>query len=99
LGLATLLDRLIQQALHQVMQPLFEAEFSESRYGFRPGGSAHQAVQAERVMHAVTAFLGAVLKLKVNASKSLEERGGWSVAAEVSWLQQDGSQEAEAGRA
>ena len=48
LGIATVVDRLIQQALHQVLQPLFEPEFSESSYGFRPGGNAHQAVQAAR---------------------------------------------------
>jgi RNA-directed DNA polymerase len=45
LGIPTVLDRFIQQALHQVMQPLFELEFSEHSYGFRPGRSAHQAVQ------------------------------------------------------
>jgi RNA-directed DNA polymerase len=48
LGIPTVLDRLIQQALHQVMQPLFESEFSESSYGFRPGRNAHQAVKAAR---------------------------------------------------
>lgn len=48
LGYPTVLDRLIQQALHQVLQPLFEPEFSESSYGFRPGRNAHQAVQAAR---------------------------------------------------
>lgn len=48
LGIPTVLDRLIQQALHQVMQPLFEPEFSESSYGFRPGRNAHQAVEAAR---------------------------------------------------
>ncbi len=48
LGIPTALDRLIQQALHQVMQPLFEPEFSESSYGFRPGRNAHQAVKAAR---------------------------------------------------
>lgn len=48
LGIPTVLDRLIQQALHQVLQPLFEPEFSESSYGFRPGRNAHQAVQAAR---------------------------------------------------
>jgi len=37
LGVPTTVDRLIQQALHQVMQPIFEATFSESSYGFRPG--------------------------------------------------------------
>jgi len=46
LGIPTVLDRLIQQALHQVLQPLFEPEFSSSSYGFRPGRNAHQAVQA-----------------------------------------------------
>ena len=48
LGIPTVLDRLIQQALHQVLQALFEPEFSESSYGFRPGRNAHQAVQAAR---------------------------------------------------
>jgi group II intron reverse transcriptase/maturase len=48
LGIPTLTDRLIQQALHQVLQPLFEPQFCESSYGFRPGKSAHQAVEAAR---------------------------------------------------
>ena len=48
LGIPTLTDRLIQQALHQVLSPIFEAGFSESSYGFRPGRSAHQAVKAAR---------------------------------------------------
>jgi RNA-directed DNA polymerase len=38
-------DRLIQQALHQVLQPLFEPTFSDGSYGFRPGRGAHQAVR------------------------------------------------------
>lgn len=45
LGIPTVLDRLIQQAIAQVLTPLFEEEFSEYSYGFRPGRSAHQAVQ------------------------------------------------------
>lgn len=48
LGIPTVLDRLIQQALHQAMQPLFDPNFSESSYGFRPGRSAHDAVQQAR---------------------------------------------------
>lgn len=48
LGIPTVVDRLIQQALHQVMQPLFDSEFSESSYGFRPRRSAHDAVQQAR---------------------------------------------------
>ena len=48
LGIPTVVDRLIQQALHQVLSPIFEPGFSESSYGFRPGRSAHQAVQQAR---------------------------------------------------
>jgi len=46
LGIPTLTDRLIQQALHQVLSPIFEADFSASSYGFRAGRNAHQAVKA-----------------------------------------------------
>lgn len=46
LGIPTLTDRLIQQALHQVLSPIFEPTFSASSYGFRPGRNAHQAVLA-----------------------------------------------------
>jgi group II intron reverse transcriptase/maturase len=46
LGIPTLTDRLIQQALHQILSPIFEPLFSDSSYGFRPGKSAHQAVKA-----------------------------------------------------
>jgi len=45
LGIPTVLDRLIQQAIAQVITPMFEAVFSPYSYGFRPGRSAHQAVQ------------------------------------------------------
>ncbi|MCH7994162.1 MAG: group II intron reverse transcriptase/maturase [Planctomycetes bacterium] len=44
LGIPTTLDRLIQQALLQVMQPLFDPTFSDHSFGFRPGRSAHQAL-------------------------------------------------------
>lgn len=46
LGIPTVLDRLIQQALLQILQPIFEPGFSASSYGFRPGKSAHQAILA-----------------------------------------------------
>ena len=48
LALPTVVDRLIQQALHQVLSPIFEPEFSAASYGFRPGRNAHQALQAAR---------------------------------------------------
>lgn len=46
LGIPTALDRLIQQATLQVLQPLLDPTFSEGSFGFRPGRSAHQAVRA-----------------------------------------------------
>lgn len=46
LGIPTVTDRLIQQALHQVLQAIFEPGFSASSYGFRPNRDAGQAVQA-----------------------------------------------------
>lgn len=46
LGIPTVVDRLIQQALHQVLSSLFDPGFSESSYGFRSGRSAHQAMRA-----------------------------------------------------
>lgn len=48
LGIPTVVDRLIQQALNQVMQPIFDKGFSESSYGFRPGRSAHMAIRQTR---------------------------------------------------
>ena len=48
LGIPTVLDRLIQQALLQVLQPLIDPSFSEHSYGFRPGRRAHDAVKAAR---------------------------------------------------
>jgi RNA-directed DNA polymerase len=48
LGIPTVVDRLLQQALQQVLSPLFEPHFSESSYGFRPQRSAHQAVLKAR---------------------------------------------------
>ena len=48
LGIPTVLDRFIQQLLLQVMTPIYEPQFSDSSYGFRPGRSAHDAVQAAR---------------------------------------------------
>ncbi len=46
LGIPNVQDRLIQQAIHQTLAPLWEVEFSESSYGFRAGRSAHDAIRA-----------------------------------------------------
>jgi RNA-directed DNA polymerase len=53
LGIPTVLDRFIQQALLQVLQPIFDPNFSEHSYGFRPKRRAHDAVvQAQRFIQA-----------------------------------------------
>lgn len=48
LGIPTVLDRWIQQMLLQALQPIFDATFSASSFGFRPGKSAHDAVRASQ---------------------------------------------------
>ena len=45
LGVPTVIDRMIQQAIVQVLQPIYEPLFSENSYGFRPKRSAHQAMK------------------------------------------------------
>ncbi len=48
MGISTVLDRVIQQAILHVLQPKFDPQFSGSSYGFRPGRSAHDAVKRVR---------------------------------------------------
>jgi len=48
LGIPTVLDRMIQQAIAQVLNRIFDPSFSKSSYGFRPGKGAHQAIMAAR---------------------------------------------------
>ena len=45
LGIPTVMDRVIQQAVAQVLTPIFDPSFSESSFGFRPGRNAHQAIR------------------------------------------------------
>src|SRR5574344_2090468 len=45
LGIPTVVDRVIQQAITQVLSPIYERQFSETSYGFRPRRSAHQALR------------------------------------------------------
>jgi len=44
LGIPTVIDRMIQQAINQVLQPIFDPTFSDNSFGFRPKRSAHQAI-------------------------------------------------------
>lgn len=48
LEIPILVDRLIQQAIAQILTPIYERKFSDSSYGFRPGRNAHQAVRRAR---------------------------------------------------
>ncbi len=48
LGIPTVIDRVIQQAIAQILTPIFDPEFSESSFGFRPKRGAHDAVKAVR---------------------------------------------------
>ena len=48
LGIPNVIDRFIQQAVLQVLTPIFDPQFSDHSYGFRPGRSAHQAVRQVR---------------------------------------------------
>ena len=53
LGIPTVTDRLLQQAVSQVISPKFEMDFTDHSYGFRPNRNAHQAVQqAQQYIHA-----------------------------------------------
>ena len=45
LGIPSVIDRLLQQAIAQVLTPIYERKFSPYSYGFRPGRSAHQAIK------------------------------------------------------
>ena len=48
LGIPTVKDRIVQTAVLLVIEPIFEADFLDSSYGFRPGRNAHQAIDAIR---------------------------------------------------
>ncbi len=48
LGIPAVVDRVVQQAISQVLTPIFDPQFSDRSYGFRPGKSAHQAVKQVR---------------------------------------------------
>ena len=48
LGIPTVTDRMIQQAIHQVLSPVYEEQFDKKSFGFRRGRNAHQAVQAAK---------------------------------------------------
>ncbi|MBF0417395.1 MAG: hypothetical protein HQL86_04010 [Magnetococcales bacterium] len=58
LGIPTVVDRLIQQTLNQVMQPIFDGEFSGSSYGFRPGRGAHITITWRKFWREICRLFG-----------------------------------------
>jgi RNA-directed DNA polymerase len=64
LGIPTIRDRVVQMATLLILEPIFEADFEDCSYGFRPGRSAHQALEEIRVhlAHGLTAVYDADLK-------------------------------------
>jgi group II intron reverse transcriptase/maturase len=65
LGIPTVIDRFIQQAIHQVLQRVFDPTFHPHSYGFRPKRSAHQAVR--HAQEQVQAGWGWVVDLDLEA--------------------------------
>jgi hypothetical protein len=74
LGIPTVLDRLIQQSLLQVLQPQFNPAFSDHSYGFRPGRSAHGVIRASQKDHVPMGMTAArkVRLFLVNTERILE---------------------------
>ena len=64
LGIPTAVDRVIQQAIAQVLTPIMEKEFSRHSYGFRPGRSAHQAIKQAQVYITLSMLLAVQLSLQ-----------------------------------
>jgi hypothetical protein len=79
LGIPTVLDRLIQQAIYQILSPIFEPTFSDSSYGFRPKRNAHQAVQdvAEHLLKGKTTERYSATPTEVVIQRVNEVVRGW----------------------
>ena len=65
LSIAAIRDRVVQGALKLILEPIFEADFQEGSYGYRPGRSAHEAV--ERVADAIVRYKTRVLDMDLKA--------------------------------
>lgn len=71
LGIPTVVDRLIQQSISQILSPLYEGEFSETSYGFRPKRSCHDALQKAQ-SHINSGYKYAVYPSTLTVSTSLK---------------------------
>ena len=87
LGIPTVLDRLIQQAIAQVLSVIWEPTFSEFSYGFRPGRSAHMAIeQARQYVEA-----GYTYVVDIDLSKFLDTSSHYTPFVEVASKRGNGS--------
>ena len=68
LSIAAIRDRVVQGALKLILEPIFEADFQDGSYGYRPGRSAHEAV--ERVADAVVKYKTRVLDIDLQPTLS-----------------------------
>jgi RNA-directed DNA polymerase len=75
-GIPTAIDRVIQQAVLQRLQPLWDPTFSEHSYGFRPGRSAHQAV-AQAQAYVAEAIGSSSIWIWRSFSTGLITTGSW----------------------
>jgi RNA-directed DNA polymerase len=80
LGIPTVVDRSVQQALLQVLEPILEPHFSERSYGFRPGRSAHQALRQGQAYVAE----GRAVVVDIDLEKLFDSIGNWSAAGVLS---------------
>ncbi|MNP31720.1 Group II intron-encoded protein LtrA [compost metagenome] len=83
LGIPTVIDRVIQQAIAQQLQPLFEPLFSEGGYGYRPGRSAQQANGYEGGYGCTSGKSGRSRKQRYKTCKSLECLSGRLTSGEI----------------
>ena len=79
IGIPTFEDKLLQRAVLMLLEPIFEQEFSDSSYGFRPGRSTHQAIDAKKA----SAYWPRVSRV-IDAARSFDRRIVHRISEQVS---------------
>lgn len=81
-GIPTVVDRLVQQAILQILEPMIDPTFSESSFGFRPGRSAHAALHQAREYvadgHEIVVDLDLEKFLDASSHSPLVHAGVWN---------------------
>src|SRR5260370_16189311 len=68
-GIPTVLDRVVQMAALLILEPIFEADFEDCSFGFRPGRNAHQALRSEEHTSELQSHLNLVCRLLLEKKK------------------------------